>query len=1376
MAKYIKSFYDPVAGKIYAGTLNQFANGAFSRSISDQMFTYPDTAPLWFVKYAGGGDVKLPNTYQLTNSMDNAERDLVRSTAALVSQYLNIGVMPDDSNKPANRAGLLKMTHSALRGTMRLARNGAPPIDVPAMYVYLMLHAIGAIINELFEMHARGVRIDPAGVLLASLGNRGADMDTVANNVYRTTSPKITDIMNVILANPNSLGAIVGNADNNVGSELAMPAAGSLLAGVIGDFANNAPIPYAGMKSLAYKDVFNTLLRLQDVYGGTFGHILNTASQLFPQSDDAHRTPSEVEYRAELYAGILVRLKKSVTSATQQAADKLRKEIVAELTTVKSTYSGPLTGQPKHIVKQDDLFAVNDKYWNAADIYAPTGDANYLVLARKEPVASALEADNITRIPGNVGQNTNVGSNTIAEIQNFGQRCDPDGDHILFTSLSVILKNLMQTRSTQNQSLVYILDNVADIPLYMKEKMRASLPSFRNLFKELATRCEFIKKAIGQSNVSCEREFLSIPTHNPWPYVLNAPQKDSAAAKSRFIGILDSVVRGCTTMITSCEQVLREIGDDPKYFEMYQNSIKDYKTQYGVDPLMPLTSSLCVLKNTTTENEMTLFPGHALGQEQFKLNYGLRSMLNQPTAQPLPEHIIGFTSIVDGFNLITDSKLQADKARAENFMKTFVKMLRYVNELKNIKGILTPYVLTPSPAAPFVNGSARSELLINGLFTRDDLIVSREKWGARKQDASPVHSIHGTKVGPTIFKDGPLILTNRADISIVDDGRNNTRLNGLHEIKQKYSKPVFALAKSLTDTIRMTESSFKEEKIKELVEYLCKEGKGKHSLAVQNIIDLGIVPINIHALMREIPLVNLYNYAYTFDRLVIELYYGLQNDNARKLISELCSNAPGLKNITSAKDMLVALLINPYMNVFDDDNADHISVYDKHTKSMLAGAANNGELGRPKFLSDQVYNKAVFGQLYASREEYSEVGPIAKIGQITEDIGCAAIGALTANIIQDLNGKQRFANITVAANSNNVDLINLCKAVAKYVAANPTVSGDKLVELIVNKFLSGRYAEFTRLQLSQQGKHARHLAIFIAFITKLVYLPMALLVSRVNEGKSTPEHFRTTESLLKACLYALNSVGLNDIDVADPDKGRYMGLDKGNNANAHNSPDSNDEAVKILTAMAASALTLTDDKIERLSAGKYDSTILKAIMARSVISFPLAEKRVYKKPRDISDAALNIHTLHGLIGAVNKHSTEAFSAHELHWISAIDANGPEYGVGVQKLPRGDNDNVVDAEQVQSVDVGAINSILADIGRLRFDTVFIRNLIFIVNLYRSIRMKLQRDLVYSRDIILKAEPVTRMQLTEFHGNQVDAGVQRANYVNYQKSPLWARYNY
>jgi uncharacterized protein YbjT (DUF2867 family) len=93
--------------------------------------------------------------------------------------------------------------------------------------------------------------------------------------------------------------------------------------------------------------------------------------------------------------------------------------------------------------------------------------------------------------------------------------------------------------------------------------------------------------------------------------------------------------------------------------------------------------------------------------------------------------------------------------------------------------------------------------------------------------------------------------------------------------------------------------------------------------------------------------------------------------------------------------------------------------------------------------------------------------------------------------------------------------------------------------------------------------------------------------------------------------------------------------------------------------------------------------------------------------------------------------------------------------------------------VHSADVTPIREVLAAVGRLRFDTVFIRNLIFIVNLYRSVRMKLQRDLVYSRDVVMRSAPITRPQLTEFYGNQMDHA--REDYSRPQ-NPMYRRYDY
>jgi hypothetical protein len=95
---------------------------------------------------------------------------------------------------------------------------------------------------------------------------------------------------------------------------------------------------------------------------------------------------------------------------------------------------------------------------------------------------------------------------------------------------------------------------------------------------------------------------------------------------------------------------------------------------------------------------------------------------------------------------------------------------------------------------------------------------------------------------------------------------------------------------------------------------------------------------------------------------------------------------------------------------------------------------------------------------------------------------------------------------------------------------------------------------------------------------------------------------------------------------------------------------------------------------------------------------------------------------------------------QLHWLDkpSIDGEAP-----------------FEPSQVKSVSVGPIASHLNLIGRMRFDTIFVRNLVFIVNLYRTVRHKLQKDLTYNRDIVASSQIITKPSITEFSGNQTYA---------------------
>jgi hypothetical protein len=105
-----------------------------------------------------------------------------------------------------------------------------------------------------------------------------------------------------------------------------------------------------------------------------------------------------------------------------------------------------------------------------------------------------------------------------------------------------------------------------------------------------------------------------------------------------------------------------------------------------------------------------------------------------------------------------------------------------------------------------------------------------------------------------------------------------------------------------------------------------------------NFVDLNMIPFNPNAFMREIPLTNIYNYTYSLD----------------KILAQTLQNNPN--NYNFALDAISKIMEDPYTNSL---NVNNVSVY-----YMLTGDPTTQYLGRPKYLSDQIYNKVLYGNIY----------------------------------------------------------------------------------------------------------------------------------------------------------------------------------------------------------------------------------------------------------------------------------------------------------------------------------------------------------------------------------------------------------------------------
>ena len=205
--------------------------------------------------------------------------------------------------------------------------------------------------------------------------------------------------------------------------------------------------------------------------------------------------------------------------------------------------------------------------------------------------------------------------------------------------------------------------------------------------------------------------------------------------------------------------------------------------------------------------------------------------------------------------------------------------------------------------------------------------------------------------------DSLTIINNTAAAVVTLNGWNRADF-GVHNFK-----PALSLFTTLRELIEQTESENKEQKMSNLAAYVKDMNITALGLITKNIIDLNIIPINIHAMMRDIPMANILNYSYNFDKIVGKILY--EDTGFADYVSPLAG--PFINN--KDKRFFQRLMANPYRQI----NANEYFLLMK----FFMGVGNT-ILGRPKFLSDELALKVIFLDYY-NTTFYNVDGPGAAI-------------------------------------------------------------------------------------------------------------------------------------------------------------------------------------------------------------------------------------------------------------------------------------------------------------------------------------------------------------------------------------------------------------
>lgn len=363
---------------------------------------------------------------------------------------------------------------------------------------------------------------------------------------------------------------------------------------------------------------------------------------------------------------------------------------------------------------------------------------------------------------------------------------------------------MVNGKMSGQKELYYLENDLAEMPEFMREKYRASMPVFRKLFTGLARRCDLLKQLIKISTA------------------------DSAA-----VLCLNKVIAGCEVVNKCIKSVLGEISDDQVFLDTRQGFAKDYMMSNGHEAFMPLSSVTHFLRSDAKYSP-TEFPGTT----DFKLVYGVRGVLCGESSMKV---VPGMKHILSRHNEASDSEYHFTEAEIASHVENTLCLLNYC------------------------------------------------------VDASHVFAKLSTGASADALSTG---------------GVPNTLQSTYDALK----------------TVELTESTHQNEQRLKIVDHIGRGDKDtgmiygkREEIRNRNIIDMNVTPININALRREMPFLNLYNYSYTFDYMMcdlLEVGTGIIDNDEFITVSPTSSEYKNTKYTSeTSRKILAWLTIHPYASL-----------------------------------------------------------------------------------------------------------------------------------------------------------------------------------------------------------------------------------------------------------------------------------------------------------------------------------------------------------------------------------------------------------------------------------------------------------------------------
>ena len=481
----------------------------------------------------------------------------------------------------------------------------------------------------------------------------------------------------------------------------------------------------------------------------------------------------------------------------------------------------------------------------------------------------------------------------------------PANQSVLSATLAYVMKSMSTRTHPISGVKVHEIATLQEVAAHVLEKYRSCLPMYLRLFKIFLERCKFYRKALSKiqidaaagviGNIGPAVEFPGgievggavVRENSSDAYItFAAPAEDidaftNAQVRDRALLFIDDIVSGISSLIedaTAVHKELREMDDSvPLFFDVKRDFTKTFYLGNKDLPFAPLSTLTAALNNSA--NGIQPFPtvGNASNS---KFLYGIQSML------------------IDDFKL-TVGKVPYMKKLLADFNGYSTK----VNSISEDKfNDLLKYL-----------GTAFN-FYYDWKFYNGRVFCAATSAPAAAVDAAIAAAAAPGPVVPKTFQE-----TNSRD-SVINLLESINPIDSKNKVADEIKTPVVAVPAAMGRPRAIDQNPRKR-------------------VIMVNIIDLGIVPINVHSLMREVPLANLYNYAMTFDSFVSDL---------------------------GVSDMQRELLLKPYVpvTITDGGGAPDIDRLRIQTPTIGVGTladtiATAGATSSLRFINDVIFNKLV---------------------------------------------------------------------------------------------------------------------------------------------------------------------------------------------------------------------------------------------------------------------------------------------------------------------------------------------------------------------------------------------------------------------------------